>query len=68
LSGASFAKEPRLYLALKALARRPESVSEDGARIGGDDIKEIRRVMEKIERALGEPILDFDSFGRGRDS
>ncbi len=40
-----------------------KSVSQDGARIGGDSIKEIRDVLAKIERALSEPIIDFESFG-----
>jgi hypothetical protein len=41
---------------------KAESVSQDGARIGGDSIKEIRDVLAKIERALSEPIIDFESF------
>ena len=40
----------------------PTGVSQNGARIGGDDLEEIKRVLEKFKEALGKPILNFDAF------
>lgn len=41
---------------------KPVSVSADGARIGGDNVDEIKWALERIREALEKPILEYDSF------
>ena len=40
----------------------PKSVTERPVGIVGDDVEEVRRVLEMMARSLGEPVLDYESF------
>lgn len=35
----------------------------DGVRVGGNSIEEIREVLKMMERALDEPVLDYEEGG-----
>jgi hypothetical protein len=44
----------------------PTSATERPVGIVGDDVEEVRRVLEMMARSLGEPVLDYQSFIPGQ--
>lgn len=41
---------------------KPVSVSEDGARIGGETVDDIKDVLERMRGALEKPALRYEDF------
>ena len=41
---------------------KPTSVTENGADIGGDSIGEAKEVLDSMQEAFKQPVLDYEDF------